>query len=99
MMLPQAIIGQKVWLEVEPEDAYYLGEKIRVQAEISQPTAPPWYYARYINPPRWFRTQGQWLTHHEAERAVLLNPVLEDLELEEEHYDGDELTNGDFSDR
>ncbi|WP_298613746.1 hypothetical protein [uncultured Thermosynechococcus sp.] len=99
MMLPQEIIGQKVWLEVEPEEAYYPGEKIRVQAEISQPTAPPWYYARYINPPRWFRTPGQWLTHHEAEMAVLLNPVLEDLELEEENYDGDELTNGDVSDR
>ncbi|ATS19070.1 hypothetical protein BRW62_10345 [Parathermosynechococcus lividus PCC 6715] len=98
MMLPQDIIGQKVWLDVDSEDAYYPGETVRVQAEITQPTAPPWYFARYLNAPRWLRTQGQWLTHHEAEMAVLLNPVLEEPELVEgdDDYDnyGDELTNG-----
>lgn len=87
MMLPQEIIGQKVWLEVERDDPYGPTVPVKVQAEISQPTSPPWFYARFENAPRWLRQSGQWLTQYEAEMAVLLNPVLEDLDYEEDDLD------------
>jgi hypothetical protein len=81
MLSPQDLIGQKVWLSLQPdaesELVYGELETNQVQAEITQPTSPPWFFARYLNPPTLVRTSGQWLSLYEAEQAVLLNPVIE----------------------
>jgi hypothetical protein len=85
MWSPQELIGQKVWLALEPEQTYgelqLLSEDTpRVQAELLQPTSPPWFYARYLNPPITVKAPGQWLSLHQAQQAVLLNPVIEPYE-------------------
>lgn len=86
MLSPQEVIGQKVWLNVQSDPAYLEGETHRVKAEITQPTSPPWFFARYLEAPPRIATLGQWMSLHEAQQAVLIDPV---LELEED-YDEDE---------
>lgn len=78
MFTPQDLIGQKVWLEIERESPYGLTEPIKVQAEITQPTSPPWFYGRFLNPPFFLRETGKWLTYQEAERAFLMHPVIDE---------------------
>ncbi len=87
MFTPQDLIGQKVWLEIERDDPYGPIESLRVQAEITQPTSPPWYYGRYLNPPAFVRTNGQWLTYQEAEQAFLMHPVIDEEEFADEDDD------------
>lgn len=88
---PQELIGQKVWVSVQPESSYADIEPLRLQAEITQPTSPPWFYARYLNPPSFLRSTGQWLSLRDAEQAVLNDPVIEyddyDEDLEDESED------------
>lgn len=91
MLSPQDLIGQKVWLSVPVDPEYGLREygqdqQHQIQAEITQPTSPPWFFARYLNPPSG-QHSGQWLSLYEAQQAVLLNPVIE--------YDEDESEEGD----
>jgi hypothetical protein len=93
MWSPQELIGQKVWLSLEPAQFYgeqrygdqqlRPGETMQIQAELTQPTSPPWFYARYLNPPTTIKAQGQWLSLFEAQQAALLNPVIEELEEDE----------------
>jgi hypothetical protein len=90
MLFPDDIIGQQVWLEVPKDPDFPHLDPYRVKATISQPTSPPWFYARFEDPPITIRTSGQWLTLKEAEDAVLYNPVIEDydeLEGEEDWND------------
>ncbi|MGB8700633.1 MAG: hypothetical protein WCD18_14550, partial [Thermosynechococcaceae cyanobacterium] len=54
---------------------------------LTQPTSPPWFYARYENPSPVLRTAGQWLTLKEAQDAVLLHAVIEDYLFEEDWND------------
>lgn len=89
MLFPDDIIGQQVWLEVQKDPDFPNLDPYRVKATITQPTSPPWFYARYEDAPRAIRTSGQWLTLREAEDAVLYSPVMDeyeqdDLDLEEE---------------
>ncbi len=82
MLSPEELIGQKVWLTVQPdlEDS----QTHRIKAEITQPTSPPWFFARYLNPPTRIQVPGQWMSLYEAQQAALIDPV---IELEEEHYE------------
>jgi hypothetical protein len=82
MLSPDELIGQKVWVDVKSDPLYVEVEPVRIQAEITQPTSPPWFFARYLNPPRSTDAAGQWLTLHEAQLAVLTNPVVDYDELE-----------------
>jgi hypothetical protein len=84
MLSPQELVGQKVWVRLESDFSAYGNLYIdsdddgpRVQAEITQPTSPPWFYARYLNPPATVHASGQWLTYKDAEEAVLMHPVLD----------------------
>ncbi len=87
MLSPQDLIGQKVWLSLQPdaENQLVYGEleTQKLQAEITQPTSPPWFFARYLNPPTLVRSSGQWLSLYEAQQAVLHNPVVEYDDYEE----------------
>ena len=82
MLAPDELIGQKVWLEVERDPDYPDLRPYRIKAELTQPTSPPWFFARYEDAPFNVRSPGQWLTLNEAQQAYLLHPVLE-FELEE----------------
>jgi hypothetical protein len=91
MLFPDDIIGQQVWLEVQKDPDFPSLDPYRVKATITQPTSPPWFYARYEDAPSAIRTSGQWLTLREAEDAVLYHPVMDDyeqddLDLEEEDW-------------
>jgi hypothetical protein len=92
MLCPQDLIGQKVWLSPPSSESdapwWELGEdsQKRIQAEITQPTSPPWFFARYLGNPPSSLGSGQWMTLYEAQQAVLLNPVLE-VEEEEQEWD------------
>jgi hypothetical protein len=94
MLSPQDLIGQKVWLSLQPDAENQLvhGEldTQKLQAEITQPTSPPWFFARYLNPPTLVSSSGQWLSLYEAQQAVLHNPVID--------YDDDEDDLDDFED-
>jgi hypothetical protein len=106
MWSPQELIGQKVWLELEPAQFYgeqRYGEQqlrpdetLRVQAELLQPTSPPWFYARYLNPPVTVKTPGQWLSLHDAQQAALLNPVIEEFEDDELSYLPEDYSNEEY---
>lgn len=85
MLSPQELIGQRVWLKVQTNVGYYDEETYRVKAEIAQPTSPPWFFARYLDPPSAIKTSGQWMSLYDAQLAVLQDPVIE----EEEHYHED----------
>lgn len=96
MMSPQELIGQKVWLSLESDgpNSYGDPDAPQVKAEITQPTSPPWFYARYLSPPAYVRGTGQWLTLADAQEAVLFHPVIDplpedelDLDFEDEEYD------------
>ncbi len=90
MLSPDDIIGQKVWLEVPQDPDYPYVEPQRVKAVLMQPTSPPWFYARYEDAPRSVREAGQWLSLNDAQQAVLLHPVIEDYDFEEEEVLYDE---------
>ncbi len=95
MLNPDELIGQKVWIEVPRDSDFPQIEPYRVKAEITQPTSPPWFYARFEDPPAPVREGGKWLSPLEAQQAYLYAPVLEDLfdPLEEEELDyEDELS-------
>lgn len=77
MLSPQEIIGQKIWITVARDPAYWDQEPVRVKAEITQPTSPPWFYAHYIDPPAAISAPGEWMSLFEAQLAVLQDPVLE----------------------
>lgn len=77
MLSPQELIGQKVWLSLQSDAPLSNEDLPRVKAEIVQPTSPPWFFARYIDPPRTVHASGQWLTLYEAQQAVLIDPVIE----------------------
>jgi hypothetical protein len=103
MWSPQELIGQKVWLILEPEQSYGERELLppgaeapRIQAELLQPTSPPWFFARYLNPPITIKGQGQWLSLHEAQQAVLLNPVLDDYEEDDLDFLPDDFSNEEY---
>lgn len=87
MLSPQEVIGQKVWLDVQSDPAFLESKAHRVKAEITQPTSPPWFFARYLEAPPQVLTLGQWMSLHEAQQAVLIDPV---LELDEDFYQEDE---------
>ncbi|MBD2103030.1 hypothetical protein [Leptolyngbya sp. FACHB-261] len=84
---PQEMIGRRVWLEIEDPPR-------RVQAEIEQPTSPPWFFARFLEPTR--TGTGLWMSLREVELALLDAEVLEEDELEPtealDDFDFDELT-------
>jgi hypothetical protein len=86
MLSPQDLIGQKVWLSVQRELYYADSESQRIKAEITQPTSPPWFFARYLDPPASISTSGQWMSLYEAQQAVLLDPVIDYDEYEDENF-------------
>jgi hypothetical protein len=94
MLSPDELIGQKVWLKVDRDPNYPHLEPCRVQAEITQPTSPPWFFARYQNPPQRLQSLGQWLTLYEAQYAVLTDPVI-DYDFDDEE-DFDEMSKDKF---
>lgn len=87
MLSPQELIGQKVWVEVQQDPFSGEVEPRLLKAEICQPTSPPWYFARYIDPPAYTPTSGQWLSLYEAQQAVLLHPVIDQEDHCEELYE------------
>lgn len=91
MLSPDELIGQKVWVKVERDSDYPDLDPYRVQAEITQPTTPPWFFARYQNPPRRIHEAGKWLTLYEVQQAVLTDPVIEYDDWDDED-DLDELS-------
>ena len=95
MLAPDELIGQKVWLEVERDPDYPYLDPYRIKAELTQPTSPPWFFARYEDAPPNLRSQGQWLTLNEAQQAYLFHPVL-DLDIEEDHDIGSEPSAGEL---
>jgi hypothetical protein len=92
MLSPSDIIGQKVWLEIPRDPDYPMAEPFRVKAILTQPTSPPWFYARYEEPPRSVRETGQWISLNDAQQAVLLHPVFDESYLDEEEWE-DEYAN------
>lgn len=95
MLSPDELIGQKVWVKVERDPDYPDLDPYRVQAEITQPTSPPWFFARYQDPPRRIHAAGKWLTLYEAQQAVLTDPVIEYEDWENED-DLDEISPDEF---
>jgi len=91
MLSPQELIGQRVWLKVQANVGYYDAETHRVKAEITQPTAPPWFFARYLDPPFAIKTAGQWMSLYDAQLAVLQDPVIEEDDNYHEDLYEDEL--------
>lgn len=87
MLSPDDMIGQQVWIEIPKDPDYPYLEVHRVKATLTQPTSPPWFYARFDSPPATVREAGQWLSPKEAQDAFLYSPVLEDYDLEEELND------------
>ena len=78
MLSPSDIIGQKVWLEIPKDPDYPMAEPYRVKAVLTQPTSPPWFYARFEDAPRSIHESGQWMSLNDAQQAVLFNPVMDD---------------------
>ena len=95
MLSPEEIIGQKVWLEIPRDPDYPHLDPIKVKAVITQPTSPPWFYARFDNPPPTLRESGKWLSHLEAQQAYLYAPVLDDLEWEDDPESSDDFDHED----
>jgi hypothetical protein len=87
MLSPDDIIGQQVWLEIPKDPDFPHIEPYRVKATLTQPTSPPWFYARFDDPPATLRATGQWLSLKEAQDAVLYHPVIPDYDLEEDWND------------
>lgn len=90
MLSPQEVIGQKVWLNVQTDPALLESETYRVKAEITQPTSPPWFFARYLEAPSYISAPGQWMSLYEAQLAVLEDPV---IEVEEDFYEDEDEWN------
>lgn len=95
MLSPQEVIGQKVWLKVQTDPALLESETYRVKAEITQPTSPPWFFARYLEAPMYISAAGQWMSLYEAQLAVLEDPV---TELEEDFYEDEDEWNLSWND-
>lgn len=95
MLPPDELIGQKVWITVERDPDYPDLKPYQLQAELTQPTAPPWFFARFEDPPPMLRIPGKWLTLYEAQQAVLLHPVI-DYELEADSDYDDEFSTDEF---
>jgi hypothetical protein len=83
MLSPSDIIGQKVWLEIPRDPDYPMAEPYRVKAVLTQPTSPPWFYARFEEPPRTIHESGLWMSFSDAQQAVLFHPVIDDYYLDE----------------
>ncbi|MEM9136390.1 MAG: hypothetical protein AAGB01_03440, partial [Cyanobacteria bacterium P01_F01_bin.42] len=84
MLSPEELIGQKVWVEIPRDPDFPDLEPIRIKAIITQPTSPPWFYARFDSPPPTIRESGKWISPLEAQQAYLYSPVLEEVEYEDE---------------
>lgn len=95
MLSPQEVIGQKVWLNVQSDPALLDADIHRIKAEITQPTSPPWFFARYLEAPPQVPGSGQWMSLHEAQQAVLVDPV---LELEDDFYEDEDESNLSWND-
>ncbi|WP_404785580.1 hypothetical protein [Altericista sp. CCNU0014] len=88
MLSPNDLIGQQVWIEIPVDRNNPRLEVYRIKATLTQPTSPPWFYARFDSPPAAVRDSGQWLSLKEAQDAFLYDPVLEDYDdLEEDWND------------
>jgi hypothetical protein len=87
MLSPDDIIGQQVWLKIPRDPDFPQVEPYRVKATLTQPTSPPWFYARFDDPPATLRATGQWLSLKEAQDAVLYHPVIPDYDVEEDWND------------
>ncbi len=96
MLSPQEVIGQKVWLNVQNNSTLPESETYRVKAEITQPTSPPWFFARYLEAPPYISASGQWMSLYEAQLAVLEDPV---TELEEDFYEDEDEWHLSWNDR
>ncbi len=95
MLSPDDIIGQKVWLTVPRNPDFPDLDPYRVKAEVIQPTSPPWFFARYLDPPPTLPGMGQWLSLYEAQQVVLMDPVLEDYDWDDDDWD-DEFSRDQF---
>ncbi len=91
MLSPEELIGQKVWIEIPRDPDFPDLDPIRLKAVITQPTSPPWFYARYDNPPPTIREAGKWISHLEAQQAYLYAPVLDDLVYGDDSYEDSDL--------
>ncbi len=87
MLSPDELIGQKVWMKVERDPDYPDLDPYRVKAVLTQPTSPPWFYARFEDPPVRLRETGKWLSLFEAQQAVLIDPVIDYEEMIPEEDD------------
>ena len=87
MLSPDELIGQKVWLKVERDIDYPDLDPYRVKAVLTQPTSPPWFFARYEEAPPRLREPGKWLSLFEAQQAVLTDPVIEYDDLDDDYDD------------
>lgn len=96
MISPDELIGQKVWLKIERHPYYYGEEPLRVKAEITQPTSPPWFYLRYLDAPASVAESGRWMTLYEVQQAFLIDPVFE-YDEEADFAFSEESNSDDFS--
>jgi hypothetical protein len=87
MLSPDELIGQKVWLKVERDMDYPDLDPYRVKAILTQPTSPPWFFARYEEPPARLRESGKWLSLYEAQQAVLIDPVIDYDDIDDDYDD------------
>lgn len=87
MLSPNDLIGQQVWIEIPIDPNHPHLDVYRIKATLTQPTSPPWFYARFDSPPPAVRDSGQWLSLKEAQDVFLYHPVLEDYDLEEDWND------------
>jgi hypothetical protein len=105
MLSPDELVGQRVWVEVPRDPDFPDFDVYRIKATITQPTSPPWFYARFEDAPPAvaIRTSGKWLTINEAQQAVLIHPVIDDYDLDYEdeldEYDDDDWRSVDQENR
>jgi hypothetical protein len=96
MLSPDELIGQRVWINIPKDPDFPDYDFYRIKATLTQPTSPPWFYARFedMPPAVAVKMQGQWLSLNEAQQAVLLHPVVDDYDLDYEDdlddYDDDD---------
>jgi hypothetical protein len=93
LLSPTDLIGQQVWIEIPKDPDHPHSDSYRIKATLTQPTSPPWFYARFDSPPVTVREAGQWLSLKQAQDAYLYAPVLEDYDLEEEFADEEDELN------
>jgi hypothetical protein len=93
LLSPTDLIGQQVWIEIPKDPDHPHSDVYRIKATLTQPTSPPWFYARFDSPPAAVREAGHWLSLKQAQDAYLYAPVLEDYDLEEEFADEEDELN------